>query len=168
MIREGPATKQDRWEEAGGYSPSTLAANIAALICAAEFLESRGDSHTAEFVRTYADFLESHVEKWTVTNHGTLVPGITRHYIRINPAVSSEGSTGDEDPDKGEMVLANQKPGDRYQYPANQIVDGGFLELVRFGVRACGRSSDGGFAEGGGCLAEGRYSSRSLLETLQP
>ena len=136
LIREGPATMQDRWEEAGGYSPSTLAANIAALICAAEFLESRGDSHTADFVRTYSDFLESHVEKWTVTNKGTLVPGIERHYIRINPAISSEGSTGDEDPDTGQLTLANQKPGDRYQYPANQIVDPGFLELVRYGVRA--------------------------------
>ncbi len=135
LIREGPATMEERWEEAGGYSPSTLAVNIAALICAAEFLEARGDSHTAEFVRTYSDFLESHVEEWTVTNHGTLVPGITRHYIRINPASSSEGSAGDEDPDTGEFVLANQKPGDRYKYPANQIVCGGFLELVRFGVR---------------------------------
>ena len=136
LIREGPATKQERWEEAGGYSPSTLAVNIAALICAAECLESRGDAHTADFVRCYADFLESHIEKWTVTEKGTLVPGITRHYIRINPAVSSEGSTGDENPDTGELVLANQKPGNQYKYPANQIVDGGFLELVRFGVRA--------------------------------
>jgi glucoamylase len=135
LIREGPATKQDRWEEAGGYSPSTLATNIAALICAAEFIESRGDPHTAEFVRAYSDFLESHVEKWTVTNHGTLVPGIARHYIRINPAISAEGSQGDEDPDKGELILANQKPGNQYKYPANQIVDGGFLELVRFGIR---------------------------------
>ncbi len=135
LIREGPATKQERWEEAGGYSPSTLASNIAGLICAAEFLEDRGDTHTAEFVRTYADFLESHIEKWTVTNHGTLVPGITRHYIRINPAVSAEGSQGDEDPDKGVLVLANQKPGAQYSYPANQIVDGGFLELVRVGIR---------------------------------
>ncbi len=135
LIREGPATKQERWEEAGGYSPSTLAANIAGLICAAEFFEARGDSHTAEFVRTYADFLESHIEKWTVTNHGTLVPGITRHYIRINPAISAEGSQGDEDPDKGVLVMANQKPGDPFSYPANQIVDGGFLELVRMGIR---------------------------------
>jgi len=135
LIREGPATRQDRWEEAGGYSPSTLASNIAALICAAELIEARGDRDTAEFVRTYADFLESHVEKWTVTNRGTLVPGITRHYIRINPATSVQGSVGDEDPDAGVVVLANQKPGDRYSYPANQIVDAGFLELVRFGVR---------------------------------
>lgn len=138
LIREGPATPQDRWEEAGGYSPSTLACNIAGLICAAEFLEARGDKHSAEFVRTYADFLESHVEKWTVTNQGSLVPGITRHYIRITPAVSAPGSHGDESPDDTELVLANQRPGDRASYPANQIVDAGFLDLVRLGVREPG------------------------------
>ena len=135
LIRKGPATAEDRWEEAGGYSPSTLAAVIAALICAAEMLEARGDHSAANFLRTHADFLESHIEKWTVTNEGSLVPGIRRHYIRINPAISGEGSIGDEDPDSGELTLANQAPGDRYRYPANQIVDGGFLELVRYGIR---------------------------------
>ncbi len=138
LIREGPATPQERWEEAGGYSPSTLASNIAALICAAEFFEARGDKPTAEFVRTYADFLESHVEKWTVTNQGTLVPGIARYYIRINPAISSEGARGDEDPDHGVLTLANQRPGDQNKYPAKEIVDAGFLELVRFGIRKAG------------------------------
>jgi glucoamylase len=138
LIREGPATAEERWEEAGGYSPSTLASNIAALICAAEMIEARGDKHTAEFIRTYADFLESHIEQWTVTDQGSLVPGITRHYVRINPASSHGGSCGDEDPDTGELLLANQKPGDRFQYPANQIVDAGFLELVRFGIRKPG------------------------------
>ncbi len=136
LIRQGPATAQDRWEEAGGYSPSTLASNIAGLICAAEFIEARGDKHTADFVRTHADFLESHVEKWTVTTQGTLVPGIPRHYIRINPAVSTHGSCGDEDPDDGILTLANQRPGAQYQYPAKDIVDAGFLELVRLGIRA--------------------------------
>jgi len=38
LTREGPVTAQERWEEAPGYSPSTLAAHITALICAAEFL----------------------------------------------------------------------------------------------------------------------------------
>jgi glucoamylase len=138
LIREGPATPEERWEEASGYSPSTLASNIAALVCAADMIEARGDKHTAEFVRTYADFLESHVEKWTVTNEGSLLPGVKRHYIRISPATSNPGDTGDEDPDAGELVLANQKPGDRYRYPANQIIDAGFLELVRFGIRRPG------------------------------
>jgi glucoamylase len=135
LIREGPATAEERWEEAGGYSPSTLASNIAALICAAEMIEARGDKHTADFVRTYADFLESHIEKWTVTNQGTLLPGVKRHYIRINPAVSEMGAVGDEDPDRGALLLANQHPGDRVAYPANEIVDAGFLELVRMGIR---------------------------------
>ena len=138
LIRKGPATPQERWEEAGGYSPSTLASNIAALICTADFLEARGEPLSAEFVRSYADFLESHVEKWTVTDSGTLVPGIRRHYIRINPAVSREGAWGDEDPDSGELVLANQRPGDRDRYLAKEIVDAGFLELVRFGIRKAG------------------------------
>ena len=138
LIREGSTTAEDRWEEAGGYSPSTLATNIAALICAAEMLEHRGDKHTADFVRTYADFLESHVEKWTVTNQGTLLPAVKRHYIRINPVVTQDGVLFDEDPDNGELTLANQKPGDRYRYPANEIVDHGFLESVRFGIRKPG------------------------------
>jgi glucoamylase len=134
LIREGPVTAQDRWEEASGYSPSTLAAHIAALICAAEFFADRGDERTAEFVRDYADFLESHVERWTVTTQGTLVPGLTRHYIRINPGDVSH--CADEDPNCGTLVLANQRPGDRYEFPAKAIVDAGFLELVRYGIRS--------------------------------
>ena len=41
LVRHGPVTQQERWEEASGYSPSTLASNIAALICAACFARER-------------------------------------------------------------------------------------------------------------------------------
>lgn len=136
LIREGPITPQDRWEEARGYSPSTLAVHIAALVCAAEFFADRGDEGTAAFVRDYADFLESHVEHWTVTTEGTLVPGITSHYVRVNP--SSAIDCSDEDPNHGTLILANQPPGARVEFPANQIVDAGFLELVRYGIRSAG------------------------------
>jgi glucoamylase len=134
LIREGPVTAQDRWEEASGYSPSTLAVHIAALICAADFFADRGDVATADFVRDYADFLESHIERWTVTTQGTLVPGITRHYIRINPG--SIAHCADEDPNCGTVILANQSPGARYDFAAKEIVDTGFLELVRYGIRS--------------------------------
>jgi len=33
------------------------------------------------------------------------------------------------------LVLANQRPGDRVEFPAKAIVDAGFLELVRYGIR---------------------------------
>ena len=133
LIREGPVTAQDRWEEASGYSPSTLAVHITALICAAEFLADRGDQVTATFVRDYADFVESHVERWTVTTQGTLVPGLNRHYIRVNPANILQ--CADEDPNCGTLALTNQSPGAQYQFPAKEIVDAGFLELVRYGIR---------------------------------
>ncbi|MBO0862546.1 MAG: glucan 1,4-alpha-glucosidase [Chloracidobacterium sp.] len=133
LIREGPVTAQERWEEASGYSPSTLAIHITALICAAEFFDGRGDQGTADFVRDYADFLESHIERWTVTTQGTLVPGITHHYIRINPGDINH--CADEDPNRGTLALANQPPGARYEFPAKEIVDAGFLELVRYGIR---------------------------------
>lgn len=131
LMREGPATAQDRWEEAAGYSPSTLAITITALICAAEILERAGDTDSARFVREYADFVEAHVERWTVTTQGTLVPGLERHYIRINPNVD-----GHEDPNTGTLVLANQRPGGPYAFLAKEIVDAGFLELARYGIRA--------------------------------
>jgi glucoamylase len=132
LIREGPITAQDRWEEARGFSPSTLAVHIAALICGAEFFDDRSEHATAEFIRDYADFLESHIEPWTVTTEGTLVPGIRRHYIRVNPASSVD--CADEDPNSGTLVLANQPPGARNEFP-KEIVDAGFLELVRYGIR---------------------------------
>jgi glucoamylase len=130
LIREGPATAQERWEEAGGFSPSTLAISIAALVCGAELLAAAGDGATAAFVREYADFLEQHVDAWTATTAGSLLPGVPHHYIRINPNVG-----GHENPDIGDVVLANQPPGGPYAYPARDVVDAGFLELVRHGVR---------------------------------
>src|SRR5262249_18441914 len=112
----------------------TLAVHITALICAAELFAARGDQATADFVRDYADFLESHIERWTVTTQGTLVPGIPRHYIRINPGDITR--CADEDPNRGTVVLANQAPGAPTEFPAKEIVDAGFLELVRHGIRA--------------------------------
>jgi glucoamylase len=61
LICEGPVTPQERWEENSGYSPSTLASNIAALVCASHLARERGDAATAQFLLDYADFLESHI-----------------------------------------------------------------------------------------------------------
>ncbi len=134
LIRHGPATQQERWEEASGYSPSTLASNIAALICAATYAREGGDENTAQFIEDYADFLESHIEAWTVTTEGTLVAQIKRHYIRINP-VDIHNPQPNEDPNQGMLEVANRPTGSQWQFPAKEIVDAGFLELVRYGIR---------------------------------
>lgn len=134
LIRQGPATPQERWEENSGYSPSTLASNVAALICAACFAREKGDKETARFLEDYADFLECHIERWTVTTQGTLNPSIPRHYIRIHPADPSN-PVPDEDPNSGMLPIRNRPPGKPWRFPAKEIVDAGFLELVRYGIR---------------------------------
>jgi glucoamylase len=137
LIENGPVTPQERWEENSGYSPSTLAVHIAALICAAAFAREKGQLTTAQYLEEYADFLESHVESWTVTTEGSLVPGIRRHFIRLHPADAANPQP-DEDANHGVLELRNQPPGAPASYPAKDIVDAGFLELVRYGIRKPG------------------------------
>lgn len=137
LVREGPATPQERWEENSGYSPSTLAVHIAALVCAASFARERGQEATARYLEEYADFLECHVEPWTVTTEGSLVPGAGRHFIRIHP-VDVTDPRADEDVNRGVFANRNQPPGAPAAFPAKDIVDAGFLELVRYGVRKPG------------------------------
>jgi glucoamylase len=137
LVERGGVTQQERWEEVSGLSPSTLAACIAALICAADFARSHGDTTVALFLEDHADFLESHVESWTVTSQGSVLEGVSRHYIRILPADVND-TAPEEDPNRGTITLANRPPGKRAQFPARDIVDAGFLELVRYGVRRAG------------------------------
>jgi glucoamylase len=134
LIHNGPATEQERWEEASGDSPSTLAASIAALVVAACFARERGEALSAEYLEDYADFLEEHVEPWTVTTDGTLHPEVKRHYIRIRPR-DVRDTAADEDPNRGWLPIPNRRPDSRRVFPAKEIVDAGFLELVRYGVR---------------------------------
>ena len=74
LILQGPVTCQERWEENAGYSPSTLATVIAALVCAAELArENISRKTTADFILAYADWLAAHLEEWMVTTKGELV-----------------------------------------------------------------------------------------------
>jgi glucoamylase len=133
LLHSGPVTGEERWEEASGYSPSTLAVIISAFICAGSLARADRDGDTAAFLESYADFLKSHLEDWTVTTAGTLVPGSPRHFVRLNPAKPGEVS-GPGAVDKAELKLTSQPPGSSKSYPARDIVDAGFLQLVRYGI----------------------------------
>jgi glucoamylase len=134
LIRNGPVTQQERWEEASGYSPSTLASNIAALICASLLFRERGDNATAAFIEEYADYLESHIEDWTTTTTGSLVEGNSAYYMRILPELVGQEHPA-EDKESRVLHIANHAPGEQCDFPARNVVDGGFLELVRYGIR---------------------------------
>ncbi len=136
LVRHAPITQQERWEECAGYSPSTLTVAIAALIGAAEMVRARHLPELAAFFEEQADWLESHLEDWTATNDGVLVPGIKQHYMRVRP-VEAAGvePTVHMGPGTETVILANRGPGQKYAFEAREIVDGGFLETVRYGLR---------------------------------
>ncbi len=131
LIRQGPVTEQERWEENAGYSPSTLATVIAGLVCAAEFARQHKDPGAANFILQYADWLAAHVEAWTMTTTGELVEGLPRHYIRINPT-DPAAPDPHADPNTAMLTIAN---GGGFR-PAKNVVGGDFLLLVRLGIRA--------------------------------
>jgi glucoamylase len=136
LVRHAPITQQDRWEELAGYSPSTLTVVIAALICAAEIVRSRNCVELAVFLEEQADWLESHLEDWTATNDGVLVPGVKQHYMRIRP-IEKPGTEPcvRMGPGTERLIINNRGPHEQYEFEAREIVDGGFLEVVRYGLR---------------------------------
>ena len=63
--RNGPVSPQDRWEEDPGYSPFTLAAEIAALLVAAELADAnRRSTAAAAYLRETADAWNASIERW--------------------------------------------------------------------------------------------------------
>jgi glucoamylase len=134
LVRYAPVTQQERWEENAGYSPSTLAAVISALVCAADIVRAQGSADLGSFLEGYADWIEAHLDEWTTTNRGLLVPDVPYHYMRIRPPAEDEPFHNDDIP-PGMIHIANRGPNEKYDFEAREVIDGGFLELVRYGVR---------------------------------
>jgi glucan 1,4-alpha-glucosidase len=122
LVKYGPFTPQERWEEKSGYSPSTIAAEIAGLTCAAEIARRNGDDASAAIYISTADDFARNVERWTATTTGTYGDG--NYYLRLSL---------NDDPEDGATLNMGNGGGD---YDEREIVDAGFLELVRLGVRA--------------------------------
>lgn len=121
IVKNGPYTPQERWEERPGYSPSTIAAEIAGLVCAADIAKRNGDDASAKLYLKTADAWQANIEKWTSTTKGKYGDG--NYYIRI----SEKG-----EPDGGHKIELNNNAG---TFPETDIVDAGFLELVRLGIK---------------------------------
>jgi glucoamylase len=84
LVREGPASPQDRWEEDAGVNPFTMAACIAALVAGAELLPEPERA----LPLAVADFWNARLEDWCTTQDTPLAKayGITAYYVREAPA----------------------------------------------------------------------------------
>ena len=70
VATHGPAYGPERWEEQDGYSPSTIAAEIAGLLAAARIADLNGDRDSAAVWRGVADEFQRNLKPWTLTTNG--------------------------------------------------------------------------------------------------
>lgn len=133
LVRNGPVTQQDRWEEDPGFSPFTLAVEIAALLVAGEIAEEMGKAKIAAYLRETADTWNANIERWTYVIGTELADnfGVEGYYVRIAPPEEADAAS----PSDGFVPIKNRPPG-QSMAPANQMVSPDVLALVRFGLRS--------------------------------
>ena len=133
VVRNGPVTQQDRWEEDAGYSPFTLAVEISALLAAADLADAVGETTAAGYLRDVADNWNDNVERWTYATDTDLAGqiGVAGYYVRIAPPESD----GAASPLGGFVSIKNRPPSDS-NAPAVHLISPDALALVRFGLRA--------------------------------
>jgi glucoamylase len=118
LVAHGPSFGVERWEEQSGFSPSTIAAEIAGLSAAASIAALHGDGDRAQLYQATADDFQRNIKNWTVTTTG---PDAPRYFIRLS-------KTGD--PNAAiTYSLGNGGP----TVDQRQVIDGGFQELARLG-----------------------------------
>jgi glucoamylase len=121
IVKNGPVTGQERWEENSGYSPGTIASEIAGLVCAADIARMNGDATSEANYLAKADDWQSRVEAWTFTTTGSIGNG--QYFERIDD---------NGNPNDGHLLSIRNGGG---LYDERSIVDSSFLELVRLGVK---------------------------------
>jgi glucan 1,4-alpha-glucosidase len=120
IASNGPTTQEERWEENGGYSPATISAEIAGLICASTIATDNGDSADAASWLALAKTWASDVAGWTYTTTGPYGNG--DYFLRITP---------DGQANSGASISVANGGG---SHDDRTVVDQSFLELVRLGI----------------------------------
>jgi glucoamylase len=118
LVAHGPSDGVERWEEQSGYSPSTIAAEVAGLTSAAGIAARHGDVDRATLYQATADDFQRNVKGWTVTTTGPYAP---RYFTRLSKNGDPNAAIG--------YSLGNGGP----TVDQRAVVDGGFQELVRLG-----------------------------------
>ncbi len=120
LVANGPADGVERWEEQSGFSPSTMADEVAGLVAAASIAQVQGDTASERLFLATADDFRQLILATTVTTNGPL--STSPYFIRVD-------KTGD--PDQDAMYTLNN--GNNTEVDQRTVIDQGFLELTRLG-----------------------------------
>ena len=137
VVRRGPVTEQDRWEENAGYTPFTLAAEIAGLLAAADLAELHEENAQgtamAAFLRDTADAWEAALDDWLYVTDTDLARevGVPGYYVRIAPPVPGEARAAVH-----ARIEVRNRDVCEAGISADALISTDALALVRFGLRA--------------------------------
>jgi glucoamylase len=128
IVRYGPVSPQDRWEENSGVNAFTMAVCIAAMVCGARFLPAEQQA----FILEFADYWNARIDDWTAVFGSGLdrQNGLEGHYIRVMPSAALL--------DHSALVrvapIKNRR--ESLNLPVAEQFGGDFLQLVRYGLRS--------------------------------
>ena len=120
LASHGPSFGVERWEEQSGFSPSTIAAEIAGLVAAASIAKGQGDPASARVWLATADQYQRSVKGWALTTTGPLSP--LPYFIRLS-------KTGDPN-----AAISYNLGNGGQTLDQRTVIDAGFLELARLGM----------------------------------
>ncbi len=118
LVAHGPSEGNERWEEQSGYSPSTIAAEIAGLTAASAIAAQQHDQQRSRLYQATADYFQRSIKSWAVTTTGK---DAARYFIRLS-------KTGDPN-----AAISYNLGNGSTTVDQRSVIDGGFQELVRLG-----------------------------------
>lgn len=133
LARNGPVSPQDRWEEDPGYTPFTVAAEIAALLAAAEMAALNREASIANHLREIADVWNTSIERWMYMSATDWCKKfeVEGYYVRITPKTTGTDGASSQENVKVKNVTASEDT-----RRASHLISPDALALVRFGLRA--------------------------------
>ncbi len=133
LARNGPVSPQDRWEEDPGYTPFTVAAEIAALLAAADLAALNHEASIATYLREIADGWNTSIDRWMYVSATDWCRkfNVEGYYVRIAPKQTGAGGSNFQQNVRVKNVTASEDT-----RRASHLISPDALALVRFGVRA--------------------------------
>jgi glucoamylase len=131
LARNGPVSPQDRWEEDPGYSPFTVATEIAAILAAADMADVNHEPSMATYLREIADVWHTSLDRWMYASKTDWCRKfhVQGYYLRIAAAQTAKGMRFED------FVHVKNVAAAEDNRMARHLVSPDALALVRFGLR---------------------------------
>jgi glucoamylase len=132
LVRNGPVSPQDRWEEDPGYSPFTVATEIAAILAAADMADLNHEPAMATYLREIADVWNTSIDRWMYASKTDWCRkfDVQGYYLRIAPGQHAKGARFEN------FVHVKNVSAAEDSRMARHLVSPDALALVRFGLRS--------------------------------